>query len=386
VLSRAVADVPLGAFLSGGVDSSAVVAILSRASSRRVNTFSVDFPAGDGGEGRYARMVADRYGTDHHELLLRPDMAAILPDLVPRYGEPFADPSAVPTYYVSKLARQHVTVSLSGDGGDEGFAGYTRYGIQEAARRLSALPGPLPRGVNEALRRLPGAALRPLREFAAHAGLPEAERYLFLLAHFTHRDKQRLAGPVLREQMQRDGRDRSARDFEQILAESDAADGINRLLDLDMQTYLPDDIFTKVDIASMAHSLEVRAPLVDHLLLERMAQFPGDMKMRAFRGKQLLRRAVADLLPAPILSRRKKGFGLPLGRWLREDLRDMSRDVLTDATAAGRGLFLPAEVGRLLDEHQAGVDHGERLWNLTVLELWLRHNERLRSAGRIAGR
>jgi asparagine synthase (glutamine-hydrolysing) len=367
---RSVADVPVGAFLSGGVDSSAVVALLARSSSRPVKTFSVEIAdRGKGGEAHFARMVAERYGTDHYEIAMRPDMISILPRLVRMYGQPFADPSAVPTFYVSELARRHVVVALSGDGGDEAFGGYTRYALEEASRRIRALPWPLPQLVYAFLRRLPSDALRPARELAAHDALSPVERYLFFLAHFTRRDKERIAGPALRD---RAARNLVVRDFERVLARTDASDPLNRLLDLDTQTYLPDDIFTKVDIASMAHSLEVRAPLVDHVLLERMAQLPGRLKMRALRGKQLLRRAMRDLLPAPILSRRKKGFGLPLARWMRQELFEMSRDLLTDGTARAHGLFDSGEIERLLGEHRRGVDHGQRLWNLTVLELWLR--------------
>ncbi|HZS40386.1 MAG TPA: asparagine synthase (glutamine-hydrolyzing) [Polyangia bacterium] len=369
VAVRRAADVPLGAFLSGGIDSSTVVALLARGSSQPVKTFSVDLPAGCGGEAAYARLVARRYRTEHHELTLAPHMVSILPRLVARYGEPFADPSAVPTFHVSELARRQVTVALSGDGGDEAFAGYHRYAIEELARRVGRLPWPLPELTHAILARLPGARLRPAREFAAHRRRAPVERYLFLLAHFTRRDKERLIGPALVEHARRD---RAARELERVLAASDAEDPVNRLLDLDTQTYLPDDIFTKVDIASMAHALEVRAPFCDHLLLERIAQFPGALKLRWFRGKQLLRRAVRDLLPAPILTRAKKGFGLPLDRWLREELVELSRDVLTDGTAGARGLFDAKQVRRLLDEHAAGTSHGRRLWNLTVLELWFR--------------
>ena len=366
---RRAADVPLGAFLSGGIDSSAVVALLARRSSRPVKTFFVDRPSVDGSEARYARMVARHFHTDHHELSMRAEMASVLPRLVRMYGEPFADPSAVPTYFLSQLARRHVVVALSGDGGDEVFAGYNRYGLKELDRRVTGLPEPLPRLVHVVMRHMPGKALRFIREYARHEHGGEAERYLFLLAHFSRRDKERIAGPALAELARADA---TMRSFEEVLGRSDAPDDINRFLDLDTQTYLPDDIMTKVDVASMAHALEVRAPLVDHVLLERMAQFGGSLKLRRFRGKHLLRLAVKDLLPPSVVSRPKQGFDPPLARWMREDLAEMSRDLLSDGTARGRGLFDPAQVTQLLDEHEAGVDHGERLWNLTVLELWLR--------------
>jgi asparagine synthase (glutamine-hydrolysing) len=366
---RRISDVPLGAFLSGGIDSSLVVALLARQSSRPVKTFSIDFPFGDGGETHFARLVARRYQTEHEELTVAPDMVSILPELVRCYGEPFADPSAVPTYYLAQMTRRHVIVALSGDGGDEGFAGYRRYAWERIARALCALPGPAAAVAQLLLERLPGPRLRPLRDFGAHLRLPVADRYLRHLAHFTYRDKLGVAGPLLREHLRRDA---VAADFDRILGRSDATDAVNRLLDLDVQTYLPDDIFTKVDIASMAHALEVRAPLVDHVLLERLASLPGSYKLDGLRGKRLLRLIAEDLVPREILERRKKGFSLPLDRWMREDLASMARDLLTDATARSRGLFDPARVTRLLDEHRAGVDHGDRLWTLLVLELWHR--------------
>jgi asparagine synthase (glutamine-hydrolysing) len=366
---RTVADVPLGAFLSGGIDSSTVVALLARQASGPVRTFSIDFPAADTGETRYARLVAERYGTQHEEMTVSPDMVSVLPEIVRHYGEPFADESAVPVYYLSQMTRRHVVVALSGDGGDEAFAGYPRYALERLARRLQRLPGPTPRLVGGLLRRLPGAPLWPVREFGRLLDAPVTERYFLLLGHFTQADKERVVGPAL---LERARQDRVGKSFAELLRQSDAGDAVNRFLDLDTQTYLPDDILTKVDIASMAHALEVRAPLVDHVLLERMARLPGSLKLRGFRGKQVMRRAVRELLPPPILHRFKRGFGLPLARWLREDLAAMSRDLLTDGTARRRGLVDPQKVSRILDEHRAGVDHGDRLWSLLVLELWHR--------------
>jgi asparagine synthase (glutamine-hydrolysing) len=366
---RRVADVPVGAFLSGGIDSSTVVAILARESSRPVKTFSIDFPDTDHSEAVFARMVAERYGTDHEELTVTPDMVKVLPELVRRYGEPFADASAVPTYYLSEMTRRKVVVALSGDGGDEAFAGYHRYGLERVSRVLLRLPGLVRKPFQRLIENLPGGGLRPAREFGAHLAEPASDRYLYLLAHFTQSDKEQLVGPALREHLARNA---VAADFARLLASSRAADPVNQLLDLDVQTYLQDDILTKVDIASMAHALEVRAPLVDHILLERVARLPGTLKLRGLRGKYILRQAVRDLVPREIRERRKKGFSLPLGRWMREDLADMSRDLLTDAKTRSRGLFNPLAVERLLDEHQAGINHGVRLWNLLVLELWYR--------------
>jgi len=363
---RMVADVPVGAFLSGGLDSSTVVALMARASSRRVTTFSIDLPGG-AGEAKWARLVAERWKTDHHELTVTPDMVHILPEIVRRHGEPFADASAVPTHYVSELTKRHVTVVLSGDGGDEAFGGYHRYGLERIARGIAALPLGA-RLVEELLRRLPGPRMVIARDFAPFLRRPVAERYLYFLARW-HRDKARIVGPALRE---RALENRVARDFTALLSASSATDDTNRLLDLDVQTYLPDDILTKVDIASMAHALEVRCPLLDHVLLERVAAMPGALKLHGLRGKQILRRAVKDLVPAPILTRRKRGFSLPLARWFRGELEELARDLLTDRTARERGLFDPASVVRILDEHRAGGDHADRLWSLIVLELWFR--------------
>lgn len=366
---RCVADVPIGAFLSGGIDSSTVVALLARESSRPVKTFSIDFPASDHSEAVFARMVAERYGTDHEELTVTPDMVKVLPELVRRYGEPFADASAVPTYYLSEMTRRKVVVALSGDGGDEAFAGYHRYSLERISRVLLRLPDLVRIPFQRLIENLPGGGLRPAREFGAHLAAPAPDRYLYLLGHFTQSDKEQLVGPALREHLARNA---VAADFARLLAASRAADPVNQLLDLDVQTYLQDDILTKVDIASMAHALEVRAPLVDHVLLERVARMPGTLKLRGLRGKYILRQAVRDLVPREIRERRKRGFSLPLGRWMREDLADMSRDLLTDAKTRSRGLLNPRAVERLLDEHQAGVNHGSRLWNLLVLELWYR--------------
>jgi asparagine synthase (glutamine-hydrolysing) len=371
---REISDVPLGAFLSGGVDSSLVVALMARHSSRPVETFSIDFP-GAAGEARWARLVARRWKTNHREMMVEPDMVDILPELVRRYGEPFADTSAVPVYYLSKMARQNVTVALSGDGGDEVFGGYRRYLWDKLARDLLAM-GPAGTAGRMLLERLPGARGETLRRFAATLS-PEVDmagRYLPLIAHFSPRDKRALMTPAFLAGAGRRPGDPDPVEarFRRLLADSTARDDINRLLDLDTQTYLPDDILVKVDIASMAHALEVRAPLLDHVLVEWMAGLPGELKLRGLRGKRLLRKVARGLVPHAILTRKKKGFAMPVAGWFRGALRPMARDLLGVADARTAPLLEGAAVRRLLDEHDAGVDHGERLWNLLVLELWLR--------------
>jgi asparagine synthase (glutamine-hydrolysing) len=372
VQSRLMSDVPLGAFLSGGVDSSVVVACMARATGRPVKTFSVGFAEGGrvDDELPYARLVAQRWETEHHELVVDPDMVGLLPSIVRHHGEPFADTSAVPTRYLSEMTRRHVTVALSGDAGDEAFGGYRRYVWAHVADMLGRLPGPLPRVVARALGAAPGGKARWLREYGAHLGAGEAERYLRFICHFSADEKRAIYAPELRAQLARDA---TAEAFAARLAASRATDTVGRLQDLDAETYLPDDILAKVDIASMTHGLEARAPLVDHAVMELGLSLPGRMKLRGGKGKRIFKEAFEDLVPTEILNRRKKGFALPTGRWLAGRLHGFARELLLSQNARARGLFDPAAVSDLLDRHRAGEDHGERLWNLMVLETW--HHE-----------
>jgi asparagine synthase (glutamine-hydrolysing) len=374
---RLVADVPLGAFLSGGIDSSAVVAIMSRLGARPVRTFSIGFDDPDYSEVAYARQLARRYETDHHEEVVRPNAAELLPVLVRAYGEPFADPSALPTYLLARMTRQHVTVALSGDGGDEGFAGYSRYVHEKMSRLFQRLPRRLLVPVARAVeRRFPGQRQGPLGEAAAavraHARrvqMADVPRYAAQFGHFTPEQLAALCTPELGAA----GADAAQALFARLLDEATAPDDLGRLLELDIHSYLVDDIFTKVDIASMAHALEVRCPLVDQELIEFAATVPSSMKMRRWRGKWLLRQALADLLPRRILRRGKRGFGIPHARWLRGELRPLLHDTLLDARVYQRGHLQRPYVERLIAEHDSGqVNHGLRLWNLLWLELWHR--------------
>jgi asparagine synthase (glutamine-hydrolysing) len=378
---RLMSDVPLGAFLSGGIDSSIVVACMARASSAPVKTFSVGFSdggaAGAAGGARadselpYARLVAERYGTEHHELMVDPDMIALLPSIVRHHGEPFADTSAVPTRYLCEMTRRHVTVALSGDAGDEVFGGYRRYVWADVAERLRRLPGPLPALAARVLTAAPGRRARWLREYAAHLGGGAAERYLRFICHFSVAERTALYAPALSEHLAA-GADAVATAFSERLAASQAADTVSRLCDLDAQTYLPDDILAKVDIASMTHGLEARAPLVDHQVVELGAALPGRLKLRGGKGKHIFKRAFADLVPEAIVNRRKKGFAIPVGPWFAGKLHGFARELLLSERARQRGLFRPQAVTALLDRHRAGEEHGERIWNLVVLETWYR--------------
>ena len=366
---RMVSDVPLGAFLSGGVDSSLVVAMMAMHSAQPLKTFAVGFTGKDFSELPYARMVADRYGTDHHEIIVQPDMASVIPEVVRHYGEPFADSSALPTWYLCKYTRTGVTVALSGDGADEGFAGYRRYGHSRTARALRRLPGPLPAFLAKALGSISIPAAQQVRDYGRRMMEPEHVRFLGLAAHIPHEDRIALYGQAMRERF---AEDLVARRFAELYAASTASDPVNRLLDLDIQTYLTDDILTKVDIASMAHSLEVRCPLVDQEVMAFAASLPGALKLRGLTTKRILREVARPLLPAKILTRRKQGFALPVDRWMREDLAPMSRDVLLDQTARQRGIFDPAAIEALLLQHQRGEPRGDQIWALMMLELWYR--------------
>ncbi|HTM20659.1 MAG TPA: asparagine synthase C-terminal domain-containing protein, partial [Kofleriaceae bacterium] len=366
---RLVSDVPLGAFLSGGIDSSIVVACMARHMNEPVKTFSIGFDRAEDSELDFARLVAERWHTDHHEQTVVPDMIGVLPLLARHHGQPFGDPSAVPTHYLSQMTRRHVVVALSGDAGDENFGGYRRYVWGHVADQIGRLPRPLRGAVGGLLRATPTGPGRWVREYGARLRDDEAGRYLGTICHFTAGDKAAVYSADLAAQFHAD---RTAERFAGILAASRAADALGRFMDLDLHTYLPDDILVKVDIASMAHGLEARSPFCDHPLVELAAALPSRLKVRGLRGKWLLKRAFADLVPEPILNRRKKGFSLPLRRWFRGELLGPARDALLSPAAAQRGLFRADAVAGLIDRHVGGEDHGDRLWNLLALEIWFR--------------
>jgi asparagine synthase (glutamine-hydrolysing) len=369
---RMIADVPLGAFLSGGVDSSAVVAMMARAGAGPVKTFSIGFPAKEYDETRYARMVAERYGTDHEEFVVEPDAVAVLPRLVWHYGEPFADPSAVPTWYLSQMARRHVTVALNGDGGDEAFLGYTRYRAMGYLDRLDRLPSWARTAAARLLAAAPGGLSRQLRlaQISRILDVPADQpgrRYAGSLAFFGDTDKAEGYGEAMRPLLANSAID---------LLEPYFANASNLLVGgnwADIHTYLPDDLMVKVDVASMAHGLETRSPLLDHVLLEWAARIPASVKMAGGRTKALFKAAMAPYLPPAILHRRKMGFGVPIDRWLRNELKGLAHDTLLSAAARRRGLMRPEYVERLLAEHCAcRANHHNRLWALLMLELWFR--------------
>jgi asparagine synthase (glutamine-hydrolysing) len=374
---RMVADVPLGAFLSGGIDSSAVVASMARQSNRPVVTTSVGFAERTHSELEHARLVARAVRSRHHEILVRPNAVEDLPRLVWHLDQPFADSSALPTYYVSKAAREQVTVALSGDGGDEIFAGYQRrYGVHRLESRLRRLvPEPLRRGVLARLGRIyPRAEWipRPLRWKLVLLNLGQSfERAYFNdLSLFLEEEKEALCSPeFLAQTRHHDPFHAFARHFERVRG----ADPLSRILYVDFKTWLHNDILVKVDRMSMSCSLEVRAPLLDHKVVEFAAALPPELKYRGPVSKFLLKRHVASRLPGLDASRPKQGFELPLAAWLRGDLRDTARDLLFSARAAQRGYVRPETVMRIWAAHQRGRrNHASQIWALLVLELWLR--------------
>ncbi len=372
---RMISDVPLGAFLSGGIDSSAVVAMMSRVSSGPVRTFSIGFEEPEYDEVGYARQVAQRFGTEHHELVVRPDAAAILPKLAWHYDEPFGDSSAVPTYCVAQMTRQYVTVALNGDAGDESFGGYDRYLANLLAASVDRWPGSAAaRGIiREMLRWWQPAGRRTsvlsrARRFLEGLVEPPERRYARWFCHF-HGDRRRELLTADFRAAAGDGDELAV--MLDLYRATDAPDFGDATLGVDAALYLPDDLLVKVDIASMAHALEARSPFLDHEFMEFAATIPFDLKVRGRTKKYILKRALAGLLPRQILHRPKMGFGVPIDHWLRHELRDMAYDTLLSRQALGRGYFHPDVVRHMLDEHTQGKAAWHYLlWTLLMLELW----------------
>src|SRR5215207_621813 len=372
VRAHLVSDVPVGVLLSGGIDSATLTALAAAESGYRVSTFSIGFEEQSFDELEHARLVARRYDTDHHELTLRPDAAALLPRLADVFDEPLADSSALPTFLVSELASRHVKVALSGEGGDELFAGYHTYvadSIAPWAGRPAAALGPL-------VERLPTSSARvsfdyKAKRFARGGALPPLER---------HHAWKEIFSSDLRAEL----RAAPAPDFDPLdvyrkrYAATAGAEPLARLQDVDRSIYLVDDLLVKTDRASMAHSLEVRVPFLDTAVTELALAVPSSRHLRGFQKKRLLRRAVVPLLPRQILHGRKRGFSIPAAAWLRGDLRAFARDVLAPDPVRAQGLFRPEAVERLLAEHEAGsADHSRQIWCLMTLGLWLeRHGAR----------
>jgi asparagine synthase (glutamine-hydrolysing) len=347
---------------------------MSEESSDKVKTFSIGFEEQDFSELHHARRVAEHVGADHHEFIVRPDAIEVLPILVEHYGEPYADSSAVPTYYVARETRKHVTVALNGDGGDESFAGYERYAAMQLAERYRVLPAFLRESViREAVELIPSpekrrSRIRSAKRFLQAASLPKVERYLRWVSVFDSNAKQDLYSESFREQV---GTTRAATLLEPWFARANGSGIIDAALLADTMTYLPNDLLVKVDIATMAVSLEARSPFLDHHVIEFAASLPESLKLRGLTTKYLLKKVLRQLLPSENLDRRKMGFGVPIGHWFRGRMQPFLREVLLSEKASRRGLFEAATVKRLIEEHTSGLqDYSHQLWTLLMLELW----------------
>jgi asparagine synthase (glutamine-hydrolysing) len=360
-----VSDVPVGAFLSGGIDSSAVVATMSRLNARPVKTFSVGFADADFSELEPARQVASLFGTEHHELVLEPDVVPLVEDFAWFLDEPFGDTSAIATYMVSKLAAQHVKVVLTGDGGDEIFAGYDKYVVEDRERAYDQMPA--------SLRRAAGAvgAVMPEgmrgRRFLRHLSLDGARRYLDAQSIVHPDEMDALFTPEAAARMA--PYDPWRAPIDHLCA---APDWISAVQYGDLQTYLPLDVLTKVDRMTMAHSIEARPPLLDHRLVEFAATVPPELRYRDGTTKYLFKKALRGILPEAIVDRRKQGFAVPLARWFRGPLFGYARDVLLSASSRERGVLNPSAVERRLQLHQRGRDLDLQLWTMLSFELWCR--------------
>ncbi len=372
---RLMSEVPLGAFLSGGVDSSAVVGLMAGLSSTPVKTSSISFGEAKYDEAEYARLIAKRFKTEHHEYAVTPEAVPVVEKLSWHYDEPFADSSSVPTYYVSRTAREHVTVALSGDGGDENFAGYRRYWFDLRENFVRSLvPGFLRRAIFGTLGRLyPKADYLPQvfrgKAFISNVAREPAAAYFHSMTAFKEGEKDL----VLRPEVVRELAGYSTFDaFRKCYGESNAEDHLSRLLYLDIKTYLCDDILAKVDRASMAVSLEVRCPVLDHVFMEKAARVPSALKIVGREKKWIFKKALERLLPPEVLYRPKMGFAMPVEEWLRGDLRDFAAELLLESEGT-RAFFRREHVEKLWSKHQSGIrNHQSELWILMMFNLWHR--------------
>lgn len=361
-----VSDVPLGAFLSGGIDSSSVVAMAARLTPGTLKTFSIGFRVGDYNELPDARRVAERFGTDHHELVLEPDVLDVIEDLAWYLDEPFGDSSAIPTFMVSKLASQHVTVVLSGDGGDELFAGYDRYLAEKWMRNIRFLP-PAARNAIKWIRRGIPEGMRG-RNLLHRISLPDTERYLDASTLFKKEEQGKLFRAEVSELLA--GYDPGSVAAQRLPPTS--GHWLSALQWLDLHNYLPLDILTKVDRMSMAHSIEARPPLLDHKLVEFAATIPPELRLRGRTTKYIFKRAMRGILPDETIDKPKQGFAIPLGRWFRGQLGPFVRDLLLSETSRRRGIFDPEYIEKLLKWHAKGRELDMQLWTLISFELWCR--------------
>jgi asparagine synthase (glutamine-hydrolysing) len=372
---RLISEVPLGAFLSGGVDSSIIVALMAQESSKPVKTFSIGFEEQDYSELKYAKRVAEHVGAEYNEFVVKPNALEVLPMLVEHYGEPYADSSAIPTYYVSKETRQFVTVALNGDGGDESFAGYERHLAMRIAEKYHYLPEILRRGfVEKAVNLIPTSEIkrrsrvRDAKRFLQVASLPKTERYFRWMSTFNRNAKKEL---YTKEFANAVAEQNPSVFLDEWFAKANGSGILDATLLTDQMTYLPNDLLVKVDIASMANSLEARSPFLDHKVIEFAASLPENLKMRGFETKSLLKKVAAKLVPREVVYRRKMGFGVPIGNWFRGEMKSFVQGILLSEKSLNRGIVKPEIVQKYVSEHiNAERDHTFQIWTLLMLELW----------------
>jgi asparagine synthase (glutamine-hydrolysing) len=371
---RLISDVPVGAFLSGGVDSSIIVGLMAKLNSRPVKTFSIGFEDEEFDELSYARMVSEHFGTEHHEFVVKPNAIEILPRLVWHYSEPFADSSAIPTYYVSKMTSGFVKVVLTGDAGDENFAGYPRYLRSKWVVLFTKLPEKWRKILIPGFLRMLSSMgleerrLNRLADFIESLSADRARNYGEQVKIFNENEKKNIYTTDFAENVEAiDAFDFLIKKYEEF----ETKDLMDKLLYLDINTYLPEDLLVKTDIATMANSLEARVPFLDHEFMEMIAGIPSTLKLNGNRSKFILKKAFEALLPEPVLRRRKMGFGVPVSKWFRKELKDYVYEILLDRRTLGRGYFKREGIEHLLHDHMAlRYDHSARIWALLVLETW----------------
>lgn len=372
---RMISEVPLGAFLSGGVDSSTVVALMAQESSQPVKTFSIGFEEQDFSELVYAKKVAEHVGAEYHEFIVKPDALEVLPKLVEHYGEPYADSSAIPTYYVSKETRKYVTVALNGDGGDESFAGYERYAAMRIAEKYHKIPHALRKiFVESAIDLIPTSEIkrsraRDLKRFVKAASLPRVERYFRWVSAIDRQSKNELYTKEFSAKFDTDVN--ASAHIEKWFAKANGSGILDATLLTDQMTYLPNDLLVKVDIASMANSLEARSPFLDHKVIEFAASLPENLKMKRMETKSLLKKVAARLVPREVIYRKKMGFGVPIGHWFRTSMKDFVREILLSEKSLSRGIVRPEMMKKYVEEHIGSErDYTHQIWTLLMLELW----------------
>jgi len=372
---RMISDVPLGAFLSGGIDSSAIVGLMSKLSDKPIKTFSIGFEEEKYNELKYAKIIADKFKTDHKEFIVKPDAIKMLPKLVYQYEEPYADSSALPTYYVSKFTRDFVTVALNGDGGDENFAGYSRYSAFQFSlwyEKILPLHNLIVLPISKFLaRNIKNTFFERVYRFSQTLSEDYRRRYMTYTAYFTNEQKADLYTDQFKENVwQEDTYDLIGSKFD----EANTKNKMDQTLYADFSAYLPEDLLVKVDIDSMAVALEGRSPFLDYEMLELTAKIPFNLKIKGFNDKKyILKEALRGFIPDKVMFRPKMGFGVPIERWFRGELKDYAYDILLSEKSIQRKLFKKEEIKKILDSHNSTtVNYSPRIWALLTLELWFR--------------